>query len=76
MPRFEQLQHRKSRSRGESVPSTFPESYERAHGDPGKNTDELLGEIAIVLAEHDHHHDNETTRRHLGQTGLETKRPK
>lgn len=76
MPRFELLQKSPQRHRRDnSVPSTFPENYERANGDPGKDTDEILGEIALVLAEHDHGHDHEAVRHHLGHTGLGVERP-
>lgn len=72
---FEQLQKRpQRRPRGDSV-STFPERYETAHGNPDNDTDALLGEIAIVLAEHDSSHDHDAVRHHLGHTGLEVDRP-
>lgn len=71
MPQFEQLQKRHQRhSREDSVP-TFPERHESAHGNPGNGTDELLGEIAVILSEHDH----EVALRHLGQSGLGIDRP-
>lgn len=52
MPRFEQLQLRKQRSREDAVP-TFPENYKRVGGDPSSETDEILGDITEVLAEHE-----------------------
>lgn len=80
MPKFEQLQHRKSRSREESVSGTFPEGYQRLHGgNPGSDPDELLEEISFVLADHEHslehEHDHDVARRHLGHLGLEAKKP-
>ena len=77
MQRLALLQKSPQRHRGENtVPSTFPERHERAHGDPGKDTDELLGEIALILTEHEHHeHIHEATRRQLCQSVQDSKRP-
>lgn len=73
MPKFEQLQTRHRRSREESVPSTFPENHLHAHGNPGDGSEELLGEITVLLSEHEHLH--EEAHRHLGHLGLGVERP-
>lgn len=66
MQRFELLQKRPQRHRREnSVPSTFPERHETAHGDPGKDADEFLDTLEVILAQHD-----ELVHR-LGHLGLE-----
>jgi hypothetical protein len=68
MQTFEQLQPRKSRSREESVPSTFPEGYVRAHGDPGNDIDDFLESITEVLVAHERLH--EEAHRQLGKLGI------